>query len=407
MAGQKNADILVVGGGVPGLTLAALLGQAGLNVTVADRHPAPALKSVRADGRTAALMQGSVNILKSAGAWDKAVPFAEKLATLRIIDDSGAGAPVEASFEAGEIGLDAFGLNTPNEPLRAALGEAVKTIRTVTLLQASLARFETDAFGVSAALDNGQSVRAKLIVGADGRGSMTRELAGIKVWQRDYGQQAITCLIDHAQPHSHISTEFHRPSGPFTLVPLPGNRSSVVWVDYDDRAAEFMALSPHAFARALQERSRDLLGAIEVASAPRACPLAALKAAKLTAPRTALIAEAAHVLHPLGAQGLNLSLRDAAVLAEIIVDAARVGLDPGSAGVLARYEARRRQDVLSRVIGTDGLNRMVSNDLSVIRGLRRMGLKTISNITPLREFAMHQGLAPGLDDSRLAKGGKL
>lgn len=404
---ERSTDILITGGGVPGLALAALLGQAGIGVLVADRAPAPALQSVKADGRTAALMQGSVNILQASGAWERARKFGEELQTLRIIDDSGAGEPVRAEFCADEIGLPAFGVNMPNEPLRAALGETVKEIRNVTVLNAALAGFEADAFGVRAHFAGGETVSAKLIVGADGRKSLTRELAGIKVWQRDYGQHAITCLIDHTEPHGNVSTEFHRPSGPFTLVPLPGNRSSVVWVDYDAEAAEFMGLSRHAFTRALQERSRDLLGKVTLATEPQSCPLAALKAKKLTGRRVALIAEAAHVLHPMGAQGLNLSLRDVAALAEVIADSLRVGLDPGSASVLAQYEARRRQDVLSRVIGTDGLTRMVSNDLGLLRGLRRTGLKVLNNVTPLRELAMHQGLAPTLDDSRLAKGGKL
>jgi len=400
----QNTDILIVGGGAPGLSLAALLGKAGLDVTIADKSPAPALKQAKPDGRTSALMQASVNILKATGAWDDAAPFGAALQTLRIVDDSGTGEPVQVDFKADEIGFTEFGINMPNEPLRAALGEAVKKIKNVTFIKAGLTQYTTSDFGVTATFDSGESVTAKVIVGADGRGSPTREIAGIKIWQRDYKQHAITCLIDHTEPHGNISTEFHRPSGPFTLVPLPGNRSSVVWVDYKEQAAGFMELSPHAFERALQERSRDRLGDISLASTPQSCPLQALKAKSLTGKRMALIAEAAHVLHPMGAQGLNLSLRDVAALAEIIADAVRLGLDPGSAAILDQYERRRRQDVLSRVIGTDGLTRIVSNDFGMLRGLRRIGLKTLDNVSPLREFAMHQGLAPRDDDSRLARG---
>lgn len=401
---ELHTDILIVGGGTPGLALAALLGRAGLAVCVADLYPPSPLKSVKADGRTSALMQGSVNILKSAGGWDKAAPFGEPLQILRIIDDSAGDDPLQVDFEAHEIKLEQFGINMPNAPLRAALGETVKAIKAVTFIKAALTDYSADEFGVSALFDNGTTVRAQLIVGSDGRNSATRQIAGIDCWTHDYGQQAITCILDHTKPHHNVSTEFHRPSGPFTLVPLPGNHSSLVWVDYDQQVDQFMAMSKHALERSIQDRSRDLLGKISLASTPQACPLKALKAKKLTGKRMALVAEAAHVIHPLGAQGLNLSLRDVAALAEIIADAVRLGLDPGSSAVLAQYERRRRHDVLSRVAGTDGLNRMVSNNFGIARGLRRIGLKTLDTITPLKEFTMQQGLAPQIDDSRLAKG---
>ncbi len=402
---SKAADILIIGGGVPGLALAALLAQAGMGVAVAEKYPAPALKKTRPGGRTSALMQGSVNILKAAGAWDDAAPSGEELKILRIIDDSGAK-PTQVDFRAEEIGLDAFGVNMPNDILRAALGESAKKNKKIRFIEAALTGYETDEFGVTARFEDDSTVTAKLIAGADGRNSLTRELAGIETWQRDYGQQAITCLINHTEPHDNISTEFHRPSGPFTLVPLPGKMSSVVWVDFEEHARSFMAMDRKAFERALQERSRDALGKIKIATEPQSCPLMALKAKKFTGKRMALIAEAAHVLHPMGAQGLNLSLRDVAALAEVTTDTVRAGLDPGSAAVLDKYERRRKRDVLSRVIGTDGLTRMVSNDFGIMRGLRRIGLKTLDTATPLKEFAMHQGLAPE-DGSRLARGERL
>lgn len=408
MTNRKDitADILICGGGVPGLTLGALLGQAGLCVVIADRFPAPTLENIKPDGRTAALMQGSLNILKATGAWPKAARFGEELRTLRIIDDHGfnAGEPVQVDFRAQEIHMDAFGVNMPNAPLRAALAETAGKIKTVRFIEAALEGYQTGAFGIAARFDNGQTVLSKLIVGADGRNSATRKIAGIGVREYDYKQQAITCLIDHTKPHDNISTEFHRPSGPFTLVPLPGRQSSVVWVDYDEQANSFMTLSQHAFERALQQRSQNILGEIALATPPQSWKLRTLKAKKMTAPRAALIAEAAHVLHPIGAQGLNLSLRDAAALAEVLVDAVRLGLDPGSEAVLAQYERQRRRDVWSRVIGTHGLNKIVSNNFGPARVLRKAGLKTLNNITPLKEFAMHQGLAPRMEDGRLIRG---
>ena len=407
---EIKADILIIGGGVPGLALAALLAPLGIKIALADRHKPPPLAEASLDGRTAALMQGSVNIVKATGAWDLAAPYGAALETLRIIDDSAGREekPVQIEFEAPEIHLDAFGVNMPNGPLRAALGEIVAALDNVTLIEAGMETYSADDFKVHARFENGDEVSAKLIVGADGRNSPTRELAGIGVWERDYKQQAITCLIGHTKSHRHVSTEYHRPSGPFTLVPMPNNKdgfqSSVVWVDYAEEAARYIAMSKHAFERALQERSRGLLGQISLVTPPHSWPLKALKAKAMTAKRVALMAESAHVIHPMGAQGLNLSLRDTAALAEIIADAMRLGLDPGSKTVLDQYAARRRQDVLSRVIGTDGLNRMVSNNYGLTRRLRKLGLKTLEHVTPLREFTMQQGIAPMDQDGRLAKG---
>lgn len=392
-----GTDIIVAGGGVAGLALAALLAGAGIRAAVIDPHPPAKTDGAKADGRTSALMHGSVNILKRTGAWERCAARGEELRTLRIIDDGGK-APVQADFHAEEIGLAAFGVNMPNAALRAALGELVPVMR------GAVRGFETGDSGVTVFLDSGQTLHGKLLVGAEGRRSAVREGAGIACRRHDYGQKAITCLFGHERPHEFTSTEFHRASGPFTMVPLPGNRSSLVWVDFDREADAFAALSPAAFARAVQERTGGRLGKIDVLTAPEAWPLQSLKAARLTARRVALIAEAAHVVHPLGAQGLNLSLRDAAALAETVTDALRLGLDPGSAAVLGLYERRRTADIASRVAGTDGLNRLVSNGSKFVAAVRRAGLGAVGGVSVLREFAMQQGLAPALDQSRLAAG---
>lgn len=405
----SRTDILIIGGGVPGLTLASVLGQIGVSVIVADSYPPRPLAAVKPDGRTVALMEGSVNILKATGAWDLCADRGEPLKTMRIIDDSAGRAadPVQIAFSAYEIGMDAFGINMPNTALRAALGDTIKTVKSVRMLKAALETYEVGESGITARFDTGETVTAKLIVGADGRNSQVRHIAGIGARTRDYGQKAITCLIDHTKPHDNTSTEFHRPSGPFAIVPLPGLQSAIVWVEHDEQADRFMALSKHAFEHALQERTGNLMGTITLATSPHVWPLTFLKADRLTGPRSVLMAEAAHVISPMGAQGLNLSLRDAASLAENLADSLRLGLDPGSAAVLARYERQRRRDVASRVTGTDALTRMVSNDIGILRGLRRIGLKTLDAVTPLKTFAMHQGLAPQLENGRLARGDAL
>jgi 2-octaprenyl-6-methoxyphenol hydroxylase len=403
----KNCDVVISGGGVPGLTLAALLADLGLEIVVLDPHPPTRLKDIKPDGRTAALMAGSVNILRATGAWDLCAPHGAPLNTLRIIES----ATARADFSADDIGLPYFGINMPNNLQRAALYEIILKKKNITFLcPTTLQDFTADDVGVSVTLDeNGttQTLRARILVGADGRNSTVREQAGIEMRDHDYGQRAITCIISHSKPHDNISTEFHRPGGPFTIVPLPGNQSSIVWVEYADDADNFLKLRREDFVNALQDRTENLIGRVEMVTPPQSWPLQSLHAKSLTAPRIALIAEAAHVLHPLGAQGLNLSLRDAATLAEEIADAARSGLDIGSHATLHRYEFRRRADIQTRLLGTDSLNRMVSNNIGLLRTLRSIGLKTIDSITPLRRFAMNEGVVPGYDDSRLSRGESL
>ena len=389
-------DVIISGGGTPGLTLSLLLAQAGMDVALIDPSPLSSFKITKADGRTSALMQSSIRTLTRAGAWDICAPHGAPLEILRIIDDSTGGKrqQIETDFPSRDIGLEYFGVNMPNNILRAILAMAAVKAKNITLYDGlSLKKFETDDFGVTIMLSNGKNIRGSVLIGADGRHSPVRETAGIPCWQHEYGQTAITCLIEHSGSHDNISTEFHRPGGPFTLVPMPGNVSSVVWVEKTDDADAFMRMNKPSFVQSLQDRTCNRLGKIKIASDPQACPLTALRAQNMVAKRVALIAESAHVLSPLGAQGLNLSLRDAASLADILIEAAQTGLDIGSQAVLKRYERQRRADVFLRSAGTDGLTRFVSHNNRPVHELRRAGLKTISMIEPLRLFAMQQGMA--------------
>lgn len=390
----KHYDILISGGGTPGLTLALLLASTGLTMAVID--PAPAKKSQKdPQTRTSALMAGSIAILEKTGVWNKCAARGGIMRSLHIIDDSAQDrAPIDIKFSASEIDQDIFGVNMTNHILQDALAAATHENKNIAFLQGrKLVSFSSDDFGIIATLDDGENLKAKLIVGADGRHSTVRSGAGIEAKERDYGQQAITCLIEHSKPHNETSTEFHRPSGPFTLVPLPRNASSIVWVDFNDQIEQFMRLDRAAFERAVQERTRDILGTITLAAGPQSWPLKSLKAKTLIAPRTALVAEAAHVIHPLGAQGLNLSLRDVDTLAACLIEAAQLGLDPGSLAILKKYESLRRSDINLRVMGTDLLNRMVSNNIPALRGLRRIGIKTLDHASLLKEIAMRGGMA--------------
>ncbi len=396
MSMSFDHDVLISGGGTPGLALALLLARAGLSIGVIDPAPLSSFKINKAEGRTSALMQSAIQTLSRTGVWDDCLSYGAPLRVLRIIDDSTGGkqAQIETDFPAVDIGLEYFGINMPNNILRTMLAMSAKAHQNITLHDSlSLSDFQADDFGVSATLSNGKILRARLLAGADGRQSLVRSASNIDVWQHEYGQSAITCLISHSGSHEDTSTEFHRPGGPFTLVPMPGNNASVVWVEKDADAQAFMRMSKPAFEQALQDRTCDRLGAIKLTSDPQSCPLIALRAHDLVAPRVALLAEAAHVLSPLGAQGLNLSLRDVDCLAKTIIDAAQTGIDFGAQATLKSYERARRADVFLRSAGTDGLTRFVSHNVRPVHELRRAGLRTFSMIEPLRLFAMQQGMA--------------
>lgn len=400
MENQGRTDVLISGGGVAGLTLAALLGRAGLSVTLIDKGPAPEpLDRVRPTGRTVALMRSSVDLIEQTGAWARCKDRAGFLRTMCLIDDSRTGflSPRRVAFHAQEIGLDYFSMNMPNAPLRAALAEVVGALPGVRFLSGTGVRdFSVQPFGVTVTLESGVDVSARLLIGADGGRSAVRAGAGIAAREHAYGQNAITCLISHDKSHADTSTEFHRPSGPFAIVPLPGRTSSIVWVEPEDRAAEILKLDREDFTRALARKTGGILGEIRLETAPESWPLRRLRAHCLTAPRVALIAEAAHVMSPITAQGLNLSLRDVGVLAQTLIESARAGMDIGSRAVLDGYEKSRARDIRTRVVGTDLLNRLVSNDKTVFWLARQAGYGLLDHCGPLRRMAIRQGLAPSI-----------
>ncbi|MCC6598132.1 MAG: FAD-dependent monooxygenase [Alphaproteobacteria bacterium] len=403
-----QTDIVIVGGGIAGLSLAALLGQIGLNITLVEPHAPPPMEQIKPTGRTVALMNTSLNILKSTQVLERIGPFTNPMERMRIIDDSMQGAkPIHVEFEAEETGKPYFGLNIPNGILRAALFERVQALESVRIISASLVNYEAHETEIIAHFDDGTKIPAKLIIGADGRQSVVRTLAGIDARIQAYDQSAVTCLIAHSRSHENTSTEFHRPAGPLAFVPLPGNRSSVVWVEKTDRAEEIMRLKKSEFIQALAEQGGEILGEITLEAGPECWPLSSVQAKSLRGPRVVILAEAAHVMSPVTAQGLNLSLRDIAALSELIADAARLGLDIGASGILKNFEKRRSFDIATRVFGVDGMNRAVSTDRRVLKKLRRAGLKTVGFCSPLKTLAVEIGLAPQIDQGRLSRGESL
>jgi 2-octaprenyl-6-methoxyphenol hydroxylase len=391
-----TADAAVIGGGPAGLLSAIALGAAGVDtVLIAPR--------AENDHRTSALLSNSVTALTTLGVWEPCRPHAAPLAAIRIVDDTGhlLRAP-EVAFTAAEIDLDAFGHNIENHHLVAALTGRVAELKLRRMEEPALT-IACDQDGVSIRLAE-DAVRARLAVAADGQRSLCRAAAGIATGRRAYPQTALTLNIAHDRPHNDTATEFHTTKGPFTLVPLPGRRSSLVCVLDPDRAAALATVTDAELSDEIERRAHSLLGKMTAEPGRGVFPLRVETAHSLARSRIALVGEAAHVVPPIGAQGLNLGLRDAAALAEIVADARRQNLDIGSAAVLARYETERRADVTSRRIAVDLLNRSLLTDFLPLQGIRGLSLYLVDHIGPLRRALMREGVAPAASQPRLMRG---
>jgi 2-octaprenyl-6-methoxyphenol hydroxylase len=314
---------------------------------------------------------------------------------MRLVDDTGRliRAP-EVRFSAQEIGLEQFGFNIDNRTLIAALEARADELPGLTRIDDEAATIDPQDAVVAIRTLQGQSLSTRLVVGADGRQSPSRVAAGIGVKRRDLNQSALTFNINHSRPHKNISTEFHTPQGPCVFVPLPGNRCSVVWVSAAKEAQRLMGLSDDELSDAAEKQSHSILGRVRVEAGRNLFPLTIESPRAFASHRVALVGESAHVLPPIGAQGLNMGLRDAADIADIAGQAISLGEDPGSPQVLARYQSARHSDVTSRMIAIDIANRSLLSDFLAVQSLRAAGLHLIGAFGPLRRFAMREGLAP-------------
>jgi 2-octaprenyl-6-methoxyphenol hydroxylase len=386
---SSTYDAAVVGGGPAGLSAAIALAQAGSRtVLIARRAP-------YADNRTTALLGGSIDFLDELSAFAACRDQAAPLSAMRLVDDTGRliRAP-EVRFSADEIGLEAFGYNIENRILVAALEARAAGIEGLTRQDDEAESIVPGGDEVTITTAGGTSVSARLVVGADGRHSLCRQAAGITVTQRELDQAALTFNISLARPHHGVSTEFHTPQGPCVFVPLPGNRCSVVWVASPKEAERLRALSDEELSDAAETQSHSIFGRVRVEPGRNVFPLAIERPARFAARRVVLVGEAAHVVPPIGAQGLNLGLRDADDIAEFVREALASGEDPGGSRVLQRYDFARRADVLSRTFVIDAANRSLLSDLLPMQSLRAAGLHLIGSIGPLRRLAMREGLAP-------------
>lgn len=396
---HMTAEAVVVGGGPAGLTAAVALAGAGIE-TVLIAMPAAAT-----DNRTTALLASSVTALETLGVWAHCSAQAAPLRRMRLIDDTARllRAP-EVCFDAAEIGLPAFGYNIENRHLLAALDARAQAIAALTVVAGKAEAVTPGASGVSIELGDGRRVTARLAIGADGRRSLCRTAARIETECRTYPQTALTFNLTHTRPHGDTSTEFHTGSGPFTVVPLPGQRSSLVFVVTPAEAPRLTALSGAALGMEIERRSHSLLGKVEIDPGRGVFPLAVEIARRFGQNRIALVGEAAHLMPPIGAQGLNLGLRDAATIAELVVAAHRDGGDIGSDVLTGRYEHTRRADVTSRSLAVDLLNRSLLSDFLPLQGARGLGLYLLDQIGPLRRAVMREGVTPAASQPRLMRG---
>lgn len=384
-----KTEIIIIGGGVAGSLCAILLAQQGINVTLVEQNELTLPKTpLPPHGRSVALMHPDVTLLQEAGIWERLQKEICPLETMRIIEGK-----VKTSFHAHEINLHEFGFNVPNNALRIALIKRLNELPNLTLKdKTELWDIQLSDTGITALLSDDCEIEAQLIIGADGKNSKVRHIVNIDAIKTNYKQTALTCLIKHSLSHNNTSNEFHKPGGPFTTVPCPDQTSTIVWCENEETAQEYLLFKKPDIENKIQELSQNILGDIQLESSLESYKLSGLVARKFTAHRVALIAEAAHVLHPIGAQGLNLSLRDIHNLYTLVSRQKQLGLDLGSLSLLKEYKASRKHDTFSRFAGVTGFNNITSIDSKAFQMIRQAGYKAIGNTPYIKQKLMKLGL---------------
>jgi 2-octaprenyl-6-methoxyphenol hydroxylase len=390
---KLSHDVIIIGGGPAGLSMACLLGQKNYRVACIDREP-PDIQALESfDGRTTAISCGSRQVLEAAGVWDH---MSNKGCPIEIIEISDGDSPTLVTFDHRNVGQDAFGWIFENRDLRRALFAQANQDKNVDhIAPAQISNMESHPDHIAVTLSDGREFSASLLIGADGRQSTVREWAGIGNRAWSYEQHAVICTVRHTHPHKNIAIENFRPEGPFAVLPMndddQGHRSSVVWSLHGPIKDSLLHASDEVFSTALNARFPDFYGSVKCVSKRAAYPLGLIHAHNYTAHRVALIGDAAHGIHPIAGQGLNLGFRDIACLAEVITSYD----DIGSAPCLAAFERKRRPDNMAMAATTDILNRLFSNNISPIKGLRRAGLRIVDKTKPVKKFFMKQAMGMG------------
>lgn len=400
---EDQYDVLIVGAGPVGLALALSLSRfvAGVKIGILDRRPV----SVPNDKRASSIAAGVRRVLETLGVWDALAGEAQPVREMRITD-SGSGdiaRPLFLDFQGEVAPGEPFAHLVPNTAMTRAMLEALGEKATF-LAPVEVKAFAAQAGGGTLTLGDGRVLKAPLVVAADGANSALRAMAGITTINHDYGQSGIVTTIGHELDHEGVAYEHFRPAGPFASLPLPGRRSSLVWTERPEDAARYLALPPEEVALKIEEVMGSTLGAVTLEDRLQVFPLRMQIARDFAAPRLALIGDAAHVVHPIAGQGLNLGLKDVAALAEVVVQAMRLGLDHGADDVLVAYERWRRFDTALMAMVTDGMNRLFSNDLAPVRAVRDFGLGVVDRLPPVKDFLISRAAGLERDGPRLLRG---
>ncbi|WP_413875879.1 FAD-dependent monooxygenase [Albidovulum sp.] len=390
---RYDADVIITGGGLNGPALALALARAGLSVAVIDAQPAAARAEADFDGRAYALALASQRLLAAVGVWERLAGQAQPILEIKTTDGRPGEGPSRffLHFEAAEIEEGPMGFMVEDRHLYAAFLAAMRTEPRITHLPATtVTAQEPGPAGIAVTLSDGRKLTGRVLAGCDGRQSGTAQRAGIGRTGWGYGQTALVCAVAHERPHGGIAHQFFMPSGPLAILPLTGNRSSIVWSEREAEAKAIAALGDAQFLEVLRPRFGDFLGAVTLAGKRFSYPLNLTLANAYVAPRVALVGDAAHGVHPIAGQGLNLGFRDVGALAEVLVEAQRRGEDVGAADVLERYQSWRRFDSTLLALGMDAVNRLFSNDNPVLRVARDLGMGVVGAVPGLRRAFIRQ-----------------
>jgi 2-octaprenyl-6-methoxyphenol hydroxylase len=403
----NDADIVIAGGGLNGSALALALASAGFRVTLVEPQSPEALAAEDFDGRGYALSLSSVRVLQALGIWPTLAGDAQPILDIRITDGKSgeAPSPFVLEFDHAEIEEGPMGHMVEDRFLRRALLAALEERARITHATGlSVTDHVAEDGGVRVSLSDGRTVTAALLVGCDGASSPTASRAGVRRQGWRYGQTALVCAIAHEKPHHGCAHQYFMPPGPLAILPLTGNRSSIVWTERDETARRIAAMDDEGYLATLRPRFGAFLGEIGLAGARFSYPLALSLADRLVADRVALVGDAAHKVHPIAGQGLNAGLKDVAALAEVLAEARQRGEDIGRAEVLARYQSWRRFDIATLAFATDGFNRLFSNDNPLIRLARDIGLGLVNSAPRLRRGLIREAAGLTGDLPRLSRG---
>jgi 2-octaprenyl-6-methoxyphenol hydroxylase len=401
-AQRRVFDLVIAGAGVAGLSLAAALKKAlgrGVTVLVVD----PRLGEREGSDRAVAIAAGSRRLFEQIGAWDAIAPRTQPVLQMSIMDGGVRDVVRPTQMRFDEIDDEPLAHMAANDDIVASLLDLCRR-SGVECERGSVAALAAGRHTQEIGIEGAASVRARLLVAADGARSPVRSLAEIAVVGWDYGQSAIVATIGHEHEHHGRAEQHFLPAGPFAILPLPGRRSSIVWNEASEDAKALIALRPEDFKRQLEYRFLFRLGEIEPLSPPRAFPLGFRVARRFIGPRLALVGDAAHLVHPLAGQGMNLGLRDVAALAEALAEPLRLGLDPGAPDVLAGFERTRRFDIAASGLGMDAMNRLFSNDVAPLRALRDFGLRLVDRAPPLKRYFIEEAGGGAGHAPRLLRG---